>query len=295
MATLSRFAFLNALAIGGAFVLTGCGGSTDKNSNYTGAYRSAYTISSLDEVGTFNFTVDVKGNISGLMDNQTGKVREVSGQMDREGTFNASTRDRGSSVVIGRITGTMSIAPTTIPIGTDVIATPVIGGNFSLVESGATRAVNFVVNAPIANSTFQAAYTSNSDIVFDPVSFGGASQTTLADTSTLQFSVDRQGVVLGTVGQYRIDAQIKNDNLISGTITDNDGTKYSFTGIASKVIYNYQKTQTTGTGATATTTTVDATFPGIYFQLVYVINGKEYNGFIKAVGGTASSTPTTGA
>lgn len=289
MATLSRLAFLNVLAIGGAFVLTGCGGSTDKNSNYTGSYRSAYSITSSagDEVGTFDFTVDVKGNISGLMDNLVGKVREVSGRIDSEGTFVASTRDRSSDST-GQISGTMSIAPTTIPIGTDVIATPVIGGNFSLVEGTTTLPVNFAVNASVDESAFAASYGNPFDL-FDPaVSFGGASQNTLIDSNAVDFSIDRQGRLLGTVAGYRVEGQVTKNNRVSGSVIDNDGKRYTFSGIATRLTYSYFLPPISGTGDPTSESD-----PGINFQVIWSINGKEYNGYIQALGGAplTSGTP----
>ena len=81
MVKISRSAFFSVLAATGAFVLTGCGAGTTKNSIYTNAYRSAYTISQLNESGAFTFTIGVKGDIEGTLDNQNGTVREVKGRL----------------------------------------------------------------------------------------------------------------------------------------------------------------------------------------------------------------------
>ena len=147
MAKLSRSAFFSVLVSSSAFVLAGCGGGTEKNSNYTGSYRSAYSIPTLGETGVFSFTVDTKGKLSGTLDNQNGQVREVSGSVKGDGSFEGGTLVRTASGTgrTGVVSGTVSAAIANNLPGNFNLATPVTGGSFALVEGGSASPGSFQV------------------------------------------------------------------------------------------------------------------------------------------------------
>lgn len=202
MAKLSRSAFLYSLGATGAFILTGCGSGTTKNTVYNGAYRSAYTISGLNEAGAFNFTVDVKGGITGSLDNQNGTIREVSGSLNNDGTFSADTLNRANNVR-GRLTGTMSGEGLTPVPGAPPVSNPVTGGNFTLSENNTQTPGSFLVDGEIpapGTSGFQGFYNGVYNIP------------ELNQNGTTSFSVDAAGRMTGQL--------TKNDEtgLLTGTV-----------------------------------------------------------------------------
>lgn len=224
MAKLSRSAFLYSLGATGAFILTGCGSGTTKNTVYNGAYRSAYTISGLNEAGAFNFTVDVKGSITGSLDNQNGTIREVSGSLNNDGTFTADTLNRANNVR-GRLTGTMSgLGEIPIP-GAPPVSNPVTGGNFTLSENNIQTSGSFLVNGDIpapGTSGFQGFYNGVYNIP------------ELNQNGTTSFSVDAAGRMTGQL--------TKNDE--TGLLTGNVQSTGAFTA---SVAFRNETSTLTGT------------------------------------------------
>ena len=294
MATLSRSAFFSVLVSTGAFALVGCGGSTEKNSTYTGSYRSAYSITTLGETGTFNFTVDTKGKVSGLMDNLSGEVREVNGSINADGAFEATTRNRTSGAT-GVLNSTVSSEFVNNLPGSFNNPTPVSGGNFSIQESGVTSVGNFLINATPTQinpgNDFRGYYGSNIQAHGRAISFGGAPEAALIDSNSVDFNVDTRGVILGTLGSYPFEAVVNTDSRIVGTVTDASGTKkYPFRGIINKVRYLYDAPKTIiGSDGKVTETTEPATANGIGATLIFNIEGKEYYGTLRAVGGSGAN------
>ncbi|MBC8134716.1 MAG: hypothetical protein H8F28_02380 [Fibrella sp.] len=224
MAKLSRSAFLYSLGATGVFFLTGCGSGTTKNTIYGGVYRSAYTISQLNEAGAFNFTVDVKGNITGSLDNQNGTVREVTGSLKNDGSFEADTFNRVTNTR-GRLTGTMSgLLPVQDP---SAPAQPVLvtGGNFTLTETNVQTVGSFQVDAVIpapGSSGFQGFYNGVYNIP------------ELNQNGTTSFSVDSAGRMTGQL--------TRNDE--TGLLT---GTVQSSGNFTAAVVFRNETSQYNGT------------------------------------------------
>ncbi len=205
MAKLSRSAFLYSLGATSALLLAGCGSGTTKNTSYGGAYRSAYTIAQTGETGLFNFTVDTKGNITGSLDNQGGKVREVSGTLKSDGSFTADTFDRGANVR-GQLSGIMSGGASVLAPGALPTATPITGGNFSLSEGTTRSSGSFLVGGtPPASGTsgFQGFYNGVYNIP------------ELNQNGTTSFSVDAAGNMTGSL--TRADETGLLTGLVAGT------------------------------------------------------------------------------
>lgn len=253
MVKISRSAFFTMLAASGAFVLTGCGSGTPKNSNYTGAYRSAYTISSLNETGEFDFTIDVKGRVQGTLNNQNGKIREFSGELKNSGEIDGDTFDRTSNVR-GRLSGKFA--------GEGADATSITGGNFTLTEANVPAVGTFVVGgtpSPIPSptvSTFNASYN------------GTYSIPELGESGNLSFSVDTQGKMLGffnestTAPVGALVGTVTNSGNFTGTLSYSDQTlpKYkqrTISGVLAnsvasdgRIVGNFIQTVATASGAT---------------------------------------------
>ncbi len=224
MAKLSRSAFLYSLGATGVFLVTGCGSGTTKNTVYGGVYRSAYSIPQLNEAGAFNFTVDVKGNLTGSLDNQNGTIREVTGSVKENGSFEAETLNRATNTR-GRLTGTISGSGVVLTPGSAPVANPIQGGNFSLSENNAQNVGNFQVNGVVAapgTSGFQGFYNGVYNIP------------ELNQNGTTSFSVDSAG---------RMTGQLTRGNetgLLSGNVT-------STGNFTASVVFRDETTQFTGT------------------------------------------------
>jgi hypothetical protein len=279
MSKISRAAFLYSLGATGVFILSGCGSGTEKNTTYGGAYRSAYTIPQLNESGVFAFTVDIKGNLTGTLDNQVGKVREVSGSVDGDGTFEASTRNRADGAG-GRFTGSLSSNATVFAPGAPPAATPIVGGTFSLAENNTTVAGSFtVVNNVVTANNYRASYSDGGR--FNPaVSFGGAPR--LSDSRSVQFNVDQQGLIVGSFGPYPVEGRVADNAQIAGNVTTEDGNRYAFRGIINKLTFRFTSINAQGEEE-------EESLPGISGDLIFVVDGKEYAGSVNALGGDGTT------
>ncbi|MBC7804735.1 MAG: hypothetical protein H7145_01165 [Akkermansiaceae bacterium] len=184
MAKLSRSAFLYSLGATSVFILTGCGSGTDKNSSFGGAYRAAYTIPQLGESGIFTFTVGTKGDVTGSLDNQSGKLREFSGKLENNGVLNGSTFDRTANTR-GTFSGT--VAGTGLG-GLPEVSVSVTGGNFTLTEGNVPYSGSFNVGeTPVAPGTsgYQGSYS------------GVYNVPGLSQNGSTSFSVDSSGAMTG--------------------------------------------------------------------------------------------------
>jgi len=261
MVKISRSAFFSMLVASGAIILAeGCGSGTRKNSSFIGAYQSAYTIPSLNESGSFDFTIDVKGHITGTLNNLNGKIREVTGTLDNGGSFSGSTLIRATSVT-GTIGGTMS----GLTAGGIGITVPVTGGNFQLVESGVSASGNFVVGAtPTApgSSNFQGFFTGNYNIP-------GLSQ-----NGTLSFSVDAAGVMTGQL------VRGSETGLLTGTIasTGNFTATVKFASDSQTFVGTLVKTQDSSTLGNFTVAKGGKTYAGTFSKTTVTTGDSPFKG-----------------
>jgi hypothetical protein len=272
MVKLSRAAFLYSLGAAGVFILTGCGSGTDKNSSFGGSYRSAYTIPAKNENGTFTFTVDVKGKVSGVFDNQGGQIREFNGEIDNNTSLSGATLIRASGLT-GTLDGNASGpgAP-----GVPETLVPITGGNFVLVEQGTTYAGSFVVDSQDARNPFQAAYTDAGRFA-DAFTIENAPPSTITSSPVTEFSVDGDGRLIGKFGTHSVVAQITNNGNITGTITGEGERQYGFRGIVNSVTWQFGQESD------------PPSLPGLKADLVFTIDGREYTGYIKTTGGDGTN------
>jgi hypothetical protein len=221
MAKLSRSAFLYSLGVTGVMILTGCGSGTDKNSSFGGSYRSAYTIPQLNESGIFLFTVGVKGDVRGSLDNQSGRIREFTGELKNDGSLTGSTIDRASNTT-GSFSGTVA---GTGQAGIPDVLVQVTGGDFTLTENNVPYVGAFTVGqTPAAPGTsgFQGFYN------------GVYNVPELNQNGTTSFSVDSAGRMTGQL--------TRNDE--TGLLT---GTVQSTGNFTASVVFRSETTQLAGT------------------------------------------------
>lgn len=221
MAKLSRSAFLYSLGATGIMILAGCGSGTEKNSSFGGSYRSAYTIPQLNETGIFLFTVGTKGDVRGSFDNQSGKVREFTGQLNNNGSLTGSTVDRTTNTT-GSFSGTVAGSG---QAGIPDVLVDVTGGDFTLTENNVPYVGAFTVGeTPAAPGTsgFQGFYNGVYNIP------------ELNQNGTTSFSVDSAGKMTGQL--------TRNDE--TGLLT---GTVQSTGNFTASVAFRSETTQLTGT------------------------------------------------
>ncbi len=236
MAKLSRSAFISMLGGTGVFLLTGCGSGTKKNSNYSGVYRSAYTIPQLGESGYFNFTVDVKGRLQGSFDNQNGKVREFTGELKNNGEFTGTATDRSASAS-GFISGKMaSSGGTAVVEGTP---TAITGGNFTMVENDKNVTGDFLVGgtpAATGTSNYQGFYNGIYNI--PELNQNGLTSFSVDSSGNMTGSLTRKdetGLLTGTInstGNFTASIAFRNEtSTFTGTLikTTDNSTLGSFT------------------------------------------------------------------
>lgn len=204
--TMRQYGVIVAATAVPAIVLSGCGAKSKPDTPYRGSYRAAYTIPDLNESGTFSFTVEQKGGMTGaFVDNNSGKTYAFSGGVASSGYFSGTLQNGADKF---SVTGTLAIASTTSGGGDfqQSRGSQTYRGSFSLTDAGIT---------PTPGSSFRGAYSGSYNIP-------GLSQ-----TGTLSFSVDTRGVVTGSWTRDNqtgyLNGSVKETGTLSGTITfDNE-------------------------------------------------------------------------
>jgi hypothetical protein len=232
------------LAVSGAVTaaaLIGCAAGAPPNSKYQGTYRSVYAIPGAGENGTFNYSVEQKGKITGaLVDSSNNKVWSFNGSVANDGKFNGTLSDGAQT---SPVSGTLS--PT--------------GGNFETSRSGLAVRGDFQVDGKLTEtqSTFQGTYTGVYSIPGLPLA--GTNNFTVDSKGNLIGSISRgeeTGLMSGTVsnaGTIAVSARFAGETLpLAGTIIKTvDGTSQgNFTATRAGVLYP-------GTFAKATVTIKD--------------------------------------
>ncbi|MDX1933299.1 MAG: hypothetical protein SFU56_11885 [Capsulimonadales bacterium] len=160
-----------------AIVLSGCGAKSKPDTQYRGSYRAAYTIPAVNEAGTFTFTVEQKGGMTGsFIDNNSGKIYAFNGEVATSGYFSGTLKNGPDSF---RIEGTLNISgPTTG------------GGDFKQTRSNQEYRGSFsltdTVITPTPGSSYRGPYSGSYNIPG------------LGETGTLSFSVNSRGDINGS-------------------------------------------------------------------------------------------------
>jgi hypothetical protein len=162
-----------------AFLLNGCGAKSAPDTPYKGAYRAAYTIPALNESGTFSFTVEQKGGMTGSFVTDTGTTYAFSGGVASSGYFSGTLKTASVSYPL---TGTLAVTTTTTGGGNfqETRDNQSYSGSFSLTASGIT---------PTPSSTFRGAYS------------GVYNVPTTSQNGVVSFSVDSLGNITGSMTQ----------------------------------------------------------------------------------------------
>lgn len=205
------------LAVSGAVtaaVLVGCAAGAPPNSTYQGTYRSVYAIPGAGETGTFNYSIEQKGKITGsFVDSSTSKVWSFNGTVTNNGKFDGNLSD-GSQT--SPVSGTLSSS----------------GGNFELTRSGQALRGDFQVDGTLneTQSTYQGTYTGVYNI--PGLNLSGTNNFTVDSKGNLVGAITRgeeTGLMTGSVsnaGTILISAQFAGETLpFAGTIIKTtDGT-----------------------------------------------------------------------
>lgn len=205
------------LAVSGAVtaaVLVGCAAGAPPNSTYQGTYRSVYAIPGAGETGTFNYSIEQKGKITGsFVDSSTSKVWSFNGTVTNNGKFDGNLSD-GSQT--SPVSGTLSLS----------------GGNFELSRSGQALRGDFQVDGTLneTQSTYQGTYTGVYNI--PGLNLSGTNNFTVDSKGNLVGAITRgeeTGLMTGSVsnaGTILISAQFAGETLpFAGTIIKTtDGT-----------------------------------------------------------------------
>lgn len=179
MRLIRTYGVIVATALLGGLTLTGCGQGADQDSPYQGTYRSTYEIPSLNQTGTFSYTVEQKGGMKGsFTDAASGRSIPFDGKIENSGKFNGTATDGTDRY---STSGTFSSGG----------QTP--GGNFQQVRSGVTYAGSFLISdtgiEPGAGNAFLGAYR------------GTYGMPERSESGNISFTVSRTGDVIGFISQ----------------------------------------------------------------------------------------------
>lgn len=176
------------LAVSGAVtaaVLVGCAAGAPPNSTYQGTYRSVYAIPGLGETGTFNYSIEQKGKITGsFVDANTSKVWSFNGTVTNNGKFDGSLSD-GSQT--SPVSGTLSNS----------------GGNFEVTRGGQAQRGDFQVDGTLneTQSAYQGIYSGVYNI--PGLTLSGINSFTVDSRGNITGSLTRgteTGLLTGTIG-----------------------------------------------------------------------------------------------
>ena len=107
---ISRALFIKAALVGmtvtgGATVMAGCGSGAPPNSKYAGTYRATYLTPATGETGTFSFTVEQKGRMTGSFTDIFNKTKGFTGSVGNNGSFDGQVTDTtGTYPINGTLT-----------------------------------------------------------------------------------------------------------------------------------------------------------------------------------------------
>ncbi len=205
------------LAVSGAVTaaaLIGCAAGAPPNSTYQGTYRSVYAIPGAGENGTFNYSVEQKGKVTGaLVDSSNNKAWSFNGIVANNGKFE----------------GTLSDGAQTSPISGTLSKT---GGNFELMRSGQPVRGDFQIDGKLteSQSNYQGTYTGTYNV--PGLNLSGTNNFTVDSKGNLIGAITRgeeTGLMSGTVsnsGTIIISAKFASETLpLAGTIVKTaDGT-----------------------------------------------------------------------
>ena len=231
------------------------------SSAFAGSYRGIYSVPEGGEDGSLSVTVDPSGAMTGFFSqNRNTAVGTWIGAVGIDGSFSGTiTYDPSTGLTSRPITGRLGKTGTGI------------AGDFIWTIDGNNKSGNFDAQVTEVNSSYRAAYTDGG--LFNPaVSFGNAPISIVEDSISSEFNIDKQGSLLGSFGAYLVTGRVTNDGRVTGSLTGANGKTYPYRGIINKVTWTYGPDGS-------------KTIPGVKADLIFSIEGKEYNGFLKATGG----------
>lgn len=208
------------------------------DSPFQGAYRGTYGIPEKGENGNLSFTVDPSGSLSGFFSQSANlPVGTLVGAFQNDGTFSGTlTYAPGSPApydnpraIVGKI-GASKVGGSS-------------AGDFIVTINSVNTAGNFeVTRSSDPNSIYRAAYTDAGlfPVAFDASKVPGGVFTT---SDSVNISVDKQGSVIGSLGDHKVDLRVTNDGRISGSVQGNDSRWFPLRGIISKVIWSFTDAQ----------------------------------------------------
>lgn len=210
MRTSRGAAFLVAVFLFFGGLLSGCGSGAPPDNIYQGSYRAAYSIPQLNESGTFSYTIEKKGGMTGsFVDTQTNKTRGFRGTMNNSGSFSGEVTEGATRSAVSGV-----IASTGVP-----------GGDFTLNQNGAEYQGNFTLvgdtsQLPTFTSAYQGGYNGAFNVANPPPG--------RAASGSVSFSVDQRGSITGSFIESDNDKIVGNNpsGAFLGQVT-NDGR---FTG-----------------------------------------------------------------
>lgn len=250
------------LAITGAVsiaVLTGCAAGAPPDSTYQGTYRSVYAIPGVGETGTFNYSVEKKGQITGsFVDANTSKVLGFTGTVANDGKF----------------VGQLSDGATTSPVSGTLSGK---GGNFAMKRSGQALQGDFQIDGTLSEtqSAFQGTYTGVYNLPGLPLS------------GTNNYTVDSKGNLIGSITKG------EEFGLLTGTVS-NSGTVQMSAKFASETlpfVGTVVKTTDGSSQGNFTATKNGTVYPGTFTKATVTVkdengNATEVNPFQGAFRGT---------
>jgi hypothetical protein len=183
-------------------MMSGCGGGKKPDSQYRGAYRSAYTIPSLNETGTFSFSIAQKGEMTGsLLDQVTNKAYAFNGKIDNSGAFWGDIKD-GATVY--PLSGTFAPSGTGAGSG---------GGDFKQTRNGAEVRGSFSLTEGGIEQPTSSAYQG---------AYNGAFRLGNGNTGVASFSVDARGGIVGSLARPDetgvFSGSVRNDGRFDGVV-----------------------------------------------------------------------------
>ncbi|MBC7805781.1 MAG: hypothetical protein H7145_06485 [Akkermansiaceae bacterium] len=152
-------------------------------------------------------------------------------------------------------------------------------GEFIITINGVGRAGNFElsVGGSEPNSGYRGSYS-------DGGFFGDAFTPRLPEdialaSASVEFSIDKEGSILGTFGPYPIAGRVSQDGRVVGTIRAANSRVIVFRGIMNKLTWTFNEVTSVDGEAT------EKTRPGIKGDFVFTVDGQDYSGYLKVTGG----------
>lgn len=209
------------------------------DSPYQGSYRGTYGIPENQETGNVSFTVDPRGTLTGFFSQSANQpVGTFAASISNDGTFSGTVKYDASSGRTDRaITG---------KLGTSAVSNGGRAGDFVMTIDGANRPGNFEVSVggSEVDSIYRGSYSGTS--ISNAVTLSATTGTVLdqiyntANTvfagnslqpqdgnllvlvptqriTTARFTIDKQGTLVGTLGNSPFAVRITNDGRLYGT------------------------------------------------------------------------------